>query len=72
MYSMGNRNVFFPLARESLCRFVVEAKCLGLNVITSQNYGASLSFWFGLDRANLIDFLRNTSTRNLNQLKSLL
>ena len=38
--------VFFPMARETFCRLVVEAKCLGLDVITSKNYGASMEEWF--------------------------
>lgn len=46
--------VFFPLSPESCCRLVMEAKMLGLNVITSKNYGASTSEWFKLNGENLI------------------
>lgn len=58
--------VFYPLARETFCRLVVESKCLGLNIITSKNYGASLESWF--DRLNgeeLIDFLKEKTKINL-------
>jgi hypothetical protein len=62
--------VFYPLARETFCRLVVEAKCLGLNVITSKNYGASLESWFDeLSGKMLIDFLRNKTEENINKIK---
>lgn len=58
--------IFFPIARETFCRLVVEAKCLGLDVITSKNYGASLEGWFdALSGEDLIDFLRNQTENNL-------
>ena len=63
--------VFFPLARETFCRLVVEAKCLGLNVITSKNYGASLEPWFDeLSGKELISFLRNKTEENINKIKN--
>jgi hypothetical protein len=57
--------VFFPIARETFCRLVVEAKCMGLNVITSKNYGASLEGWFDMGGQELIDFLRMQTEENL-------
>jgi len=46
--------------------FVVEAKCLGLEVITTQNYGASLEEWFNrLSGDELIDFLETNTLKNL-------
>lgn len=58
--------VFFPIARETFCRLVVEAKCLGLEVITSKNYGASLEGWFDvMSSLELIYFLRNQTENNL-------
>jgi hypothetical protein len=58
--------VFFPIARETFCRLVVEAKCLGLEVITTQNYGASLEEWFNrLSGDELIDFLETNTLKNL-------
>jgi len=46
--------VFTPLSPETCCRFVVEARMLGLNVITTYNYGAPLSKWFKLSGESLI------------------
>ena len=62
--------VFYPLARETFCRLVVEAKCLGLNVITSKNYGASLEPWFDeLSGLELIGFLKEKTNENINKIK---
>ena len=58
--------VFYPIARETFCRLVVEAKCMGLEVITSKNYGASLESWFEeLSGKDLINYLRNKTNMNL-------
>lgn len=57
--------VFFPLARETFCRLVVEAKCMGLDVITSKNYGASLENWFDMKGEDLIKFLKIKTDKNL-------
>jgi hypothetical protein len=62
--------VFFPIARESCCRLIVEAKCLGLNVITNNNSGAFLSDWFSKKEVELIDYLSNQSMTNLEKIKS--
>ena len=62
--------VFYPLARETFCRLVVESKCLGLNVITSKNYGASLEPWFdSLSGLDLIGFLRKKTEENINKIE---
>ncbi len=63
--------VFFPIARETFCRLVVEAKCMGLNVITTKNYGASLEGWFDLSSQDLIDFLRMQTEDNINKIKQI-
>lgn len=57
--------VFFPIARETFCRLVVEAKCMGVDVITSKNYGASLENWFDMKGDDLIKFLRIKTNKNL-------
>jgi hypothetical protein len=63
--------VFYPLARETFCRLVVEAKCMGLKVLTSKNYGASLEPWFDkLNGVDLINFLREKTKENLIKIKS--
>jgi hypothetical protein len=64
--------VFLPHARETLCRLVVEAKCLGLTVITTKTYGASRSDWFSLDRVQLLDYLKKNTQKNLNVIKGYL
>ena len=65
--------VFFPIARETFCRLVVESKCLGLKVITSKNYGASLEPWFNkLSGKDMIDFLKDNTIKNINKIKSYL
>lgn len=58
--------VFLPIARETFCRLVVEAKCLGLDVITTYNYGASLEEWFVLTGVDLIKYLEENTQKNLN------
>jgi hypothetical protein len=61
--------VFYPLARETFCRLVVEAKCLDLKVITSKNYGASLEPWFdNLSGKELINFLKIKTEENLKKI----
>mgnify|MGYP003649716892 CR=1 FL=1 len=64
--------VFFPIARESCCRLVVEARCLGMNVITSKNYGAVLEPWFSLWGRALIDHLRKETKKNLRKIAQFL
>lgn len=64
--------VFFPIARETFCRLVVEAKCMGLDVITSKNYGASLENWFDMKGDDLIKFLRIKTQKNLKIIESYL
>jgi hypothetical protein len=60
--------VFIPIARETFCRLVVEAKCMGMDVITTKNYGASLEGYFEMQGKELIDFLRIQTENNLNKI----
>ena len=65
--------VFYPIARETFCRLVVEAKCLGLDVTTSKNYGASKEEWFDeLSGNDMIEFLRKQTENNLNKISEYL
>lgn len=65
--------IFYPLARETFCRLVVEAKCMGLKVITSKNYGASLEPWFDKYSGNeLISFLKDKTKENLKKIQQYL
>jgi len=63
--SQYSKLVFIPLARETLCRLVVEARCLGLQVLTTQNYGASKSEWFKYSRDDLLKYLKQNTQKNL-------
>lgn len=75
--------VFFPVARETYCRIVVEAKCLGLDVITtyvgpssvnreSNNYGATMEDYFHLKGKEMIDYLRMGNKINIKKIKKYL
>lgn len=57
--------VFFPKTPETLSRVAVEAKMMGLKVVTNSNLGASSEDWFKLKGYKLIDKvgnMRNTIT----------
>lgn len=61
--------VFLPIARETFCRLVVEAKCLEMEVITTKNYGASKEGWFEvLSGKELIEFLRDQTKNNIEKI----
>ena len=61
--------VFLPLARETFCRLVVEAKCMDMNVITTNNYGATLEDWYHeLSGQKMIDFLRKNTKTNIEKI----
>lgn len=70
--SKFSKLVFLPRARETLCRLVIEAKCLGLDVITTKTYGASKSNWFYFDRLDLLNYLKNNTEKNLKQISNYL
>lgn len=64
--------VFIPLSPESCCRLVMEARMLGLNIITTKNYGASTSPWFRLSGNLLIDEIENLNKLAINKIKELI
>lgn len=75
--------VFFPMARETYCRIVVEAKCLGLDVITTyvgpssvntnpNNYGATMEDYFHLKGKDMINYLRMGNKINIKKMKKYL
>ena len=64
--------VFLPMARETCCRLLVEARALGLNTITSDNSGAFRSNWYKLSGGELVNFLREQSAKNLKEIESCL
>jgi len=63
---------FFPIAKETFCRLVVEARCLELNVITVRNYGATVEDYFDLSGIELINYLKNQTTENINKINEFL
>lgn len=66
MIAECSKLVFLPIARETFCRLVVEAKCLDVEVITTKNYGASTEGWFdSFSGKDLIDFLRDQTKDNI-------
>lgn len=67
-----HRLVFLPLARETFCRLVVEAKCLGLGVLTTPNYGAVLEDYFKLKGVELLDYIREHNEQNIKLIGSFL
>ena len=50
--------VFFPSTPETLSRVVVEARMMGMKVVTNGLVGASHEDWFGLKGQQLIDRMR--------------
>ena len=52
------RLVFFPQTPETLSRIVVEARMMGMAVITNQNVGATKEPWFHLKGEDLIKVMR--------------
>jgi len=60
--------VFYPIARETFCRLVVEAKCMGVDVITTRNYGASSEGYFEMIGQELIDLLRMQTEDNIKKI----
>jgi hypothetical protein len=60
--------VFFPIARETFCRLLVEAKCLGLSVTSNKNSGAEREGWFDLREEDLLKFLKIKTDLNLKKI----
>jgi hypothetical protein len=78
--SKYSKFVFFPVARETYCRVVVEAKCLGLDVYTTyvgpssvnrdeNNYGVTLEDYFHLKGKDMINYLRMGNKINIKKMK---
>jgi hypothetical protein len=61
--------VFLPYAKESYCRIVVEAKCLGLDVITQGGYGVTMEDYFHLKGKEMINYLRMGNKINIKKIK---
>ena len=59
--ALGRHNtfVFLPRTPETLSRVVVEARMMGMSVITNSLVGATSEDWFTLKGEALIDFMQN-------------
>ena len=53
----NDKFVFFPKTPETLSRLVVEARMMGLKIITNDLVGATHEDWFSLKGEKLIDFM---------------
>ena len=51
--------VFFPQTPETLSRIVVEARMMGMAVLTNQNVGATKEPWFNLKGEPLVELMQN-------------
>ena len=51
--------VFFPKTPETLSRVIVEARMMGMSVVTNGNVGAAQEEWFSLKGEPLIEYMRN-------------
>jgi len=66
--------VFLPTPHnETFSRLVVEARCMGIEVITTKTYGAVLEDWYDMyEGKELVDFLRKNTTANLDKIREYL
>ena len=55
--SHNEKLVFFPLTPETLSRIVIEARMMGMKVVTNKRVGATSEEWFSLKGEELIDFM---------------
>ena len=51
--------VFLPKTPETLSRITVEARMMGLSVVTNSLVGATKEEWFSLKGEELIEFIKN-------------
>lgn len=72
--SRNHALVFLPTPHnETFSRLVVEARCMGVEVITTRTYGAVLEDWYDLYQGKeLVDFLRKNTIANLDKIREYL
>jgi hypothetical protein len=69
--SFCSKLIFFPKARETFCRLLVEARCLNLKIITNKIQGAMCEEWFKKYHGEeLIEHLRIKSKDNIEKIRS--
>tara|TARA_R110000824_G_scaffold101386_7_gene240887 strand:- start:2648 stop:3493 length:846 start_codon:yes stop_codon:yes gene_type:complete len=54
----NNKLIFFPKTPETLSRIVVEARMMGMSVVTNNLVGATKEDWFSLKGAELIEVMK--------------
>ena len=59
MLSSNDKFIFLPKTPETLSRVVVEARMLGVKVLTNKNVGAVYEPWFAMKGEELIEFMIN-------------
>ena len=64
--SKNEKLLFIPKTPETLSRVVVEAKMMGVKVITNKNVGASHEDWFSLSGGELIDVMEQRRDQIVN------
>lgn len=59
LMSNNDKFIFLPKTPETLSRVIVEARMMGIKVITNKNVGASYEPWFSLKGSDLINYMKN-------------
>ena len=57
--SLYSTLVFHPSTPETCCRVILEAKMMGLKIITNKLIGASYEKWYNLNGKELRDYMKN-------------
>jgi hypothetical protein len=68
--SQNDKLVFFPLSPETLSRIVVEARMMGMKVITNNRLGAVSEPWFSMKGLPLIEHMLNKRIQILNKVEN--
>ena len=68
--SQNDKLVFFPLSPETLSRIVVEARMMGMKVITNNRLGAVSEPWFSMKGLPLIEHMLNKRVEILNKVEN--
>jgi len=72
MLSQFSQLCFLPNTPETLCRVVVEAKMLGLDIITNDLIGAKKEPWFNLKGGSLCDYFYNFKIESLKNISNII
>jgi len=68
--SENDKLVFFPLTPETLSRIIIEARMMGMKVITNGRVGATSEKWFKLKGEELISFMMEKREEIISVLES--